>query len=605
MNPGHVLEACRMRLVIPVAVAIGLFAAGAGAAPALADALSGVSCSAANACTAVGDSATSSGTSVTLAERWNGTSWSVQPTPTPGGTGSLGEVSCAAGTACMAVGSSSSGTSGAQAALALNWTGGAWTPEPVPVPAGAESSALSGVSCTSPNACMAVGDYVDSTGTQTPLSEVWNGNAWAQQTVAGPIPGTFSRVSCSAPSACTAVGGGWVEGWNGTSWSAQTLEPPPPPSGKWLIIAYETSGISCTSASQCTMVGQMAGTSCTSTMPHCDCLHDPCRSLHETLVEGWNGSGWNLEVRPSGNWSNVSCTSTACTAVGNNGDNETAAMQQLSSNGDGWTVQTPPNPAGATSSSLADVSCTSPTACTAVGQYVNGSGTASSTLAESWNGSAWTIHTTPGTPPSPIVATGSASAVGTGSATVSGTVNPNGATTTYQFDYGTSTSYGSQAPAPPDPSAGSGTTAQTESAALTGLSPNTLYHYRIEATNGFGTSYGTDQTFTTTGTGTSPSPIPIVTTGPVTSINTFGPGTATATGTVNANGEAATYRFDYGTSTSYGSQTISEPISSTTADFVDAGLTGLSPNTVYHYRIEATDAWGTSYGADQTFTTPG
>jgi uncharacterized repeat protein (TIGR01451 family) len=97
----------------------------------------------------------------------------------------------------------------------------------------------------------------------------------------------------------------------------------------------------------------------------------------------------------------------------------------------------------------------------------------------------------------PTAVTGSASGVGAGSATVSGTVNPDGLTTTYHFDYGTSTNYGSQAPAPPDPSAGSGTTAQTESTALTGLSQNTLYHYRIQATNQLGTSYGADQTFTT------------------------------------------------------------------------------------------------------------
>jgi hypothetical protein len=62
----------------------------------------------------------------------------------------------------------------------------------------------------------------------------------------------------------------------------------------------------------------------------------------------------------------------------------------------------------------------------------------------------------------PTAATGSASGVGTGSATVSGTVNPIGQLTTYHFDYGTSTNYGSQAPAP-DPSAGRGTTAQTVS----------------------------------------------------------------------------------------------------------------------------------------------
>jgi hypothetical protein len=100
--------------------------------------------------------------------------------------------------------------------------------------------------------------------------------------------------------------------------------------------------------------------------------------------------------------------------------------------------------------------------------------------------------------PGPTVATGSASNVGANSATVLGTVNPNGTATTYHFDYGTSTNYGSRAPAPPDPSAGSGTTAQTESTTLTGLTPGTVYHYRIEATNASGTSYGTDQTFTTT-----------------------------------------------------------------------------------------------------------
>jgi hypothetical protein len=207
------------------------------------------------------------------------------------------------------------------------------------------------------------------------------------------------------------------------------------------------------------------------------------------------------------------------------------------------------------------------------------------------------------TPPS--VATGSASGVGTGSATASATVNPNGTATTYHFDYGTSTSYGSQAPAPPDPSAGSGTAAQTESTTLTGLSPNTVYHYRIVATNAGGTSAGADQTFTTTGAGTSPAPT--VTTGSAINIGTFGPGTATVSGTVNSNGEAATYRFDYGTSTNYTTQTISEPTLDTTADLVDAGLTGLSPNTVYHYRIEATDTlWGnTRYGTDQTFTTTG
>ena len=106
--------------------------------------------------------------------------------------------------------------------------------------------------------------------------------------------------------------------------------------------------------------------------------------------------------------------------------------------------------------------------------------------------------------------TGSASSVATSTATIGGTVNPQGEATTYHFDYGTSTSYGSTAPAsPPYPSAGSGSSAAPESANLTGLSPNTTYHYRIEATNAFGASYGTDGMFTTN----SAAQAPTVTTG--------------------------------------------------------------------------------------------
>jgi streptogramin lyase len=97
----------------------------------------------------------------------------------------------------------------------------------------------------------------------------------------------------------------------------------------------------------------------------------------------------------------------------------------------------------------------------------------------------------------PSVVTGSSSAVGTTSAAVSGSVNPNGQATTYHFEYGTSTSYGSQAPAPPDPGAGSGTTSQPVSANLTDLSPSATYHYRLVATNASGTQLGSDGTFMT------------------------------------------------------------------------------------------------------------
>jgi streptogramin lyase len=141
----------------------------------------------------------------------------------------------------------------------------------------------------------------------------------------------------------------------------------------------------------------------------------------------------------------------------------------------------------------------------------------------------------------PTVVTGSSSAVGTTSATVAGSVNPNGQATTYHFDYGTSSSYGLQAPASPDPSAGSGTTSQPVSANLAGLSPGTTYHYRLEATNASGTQYGSDQTFVTATSSvptiTSFSPTSAVAGSAVTISGTFFKG-ATA---VAFNGTAASY----------------------------------------------------------------
>ena len=102
------------------------------------------------------------------------------------------------------------------------------------------------------------------------------------------------------------------------------------------------------------------------------------------------------------------------------------------------------------------------------------------------------------TPPAqaPAVVTGSASGVTSTSATLNGTVNPEGAATTYQFQYGTSTGYGSVTPASPA-SAGSGISAISESADLSGLSASTTYDYRLVATNATGTTDGGNQTFTT------------------------------------------------------------------------------------------------------------
>jgi hypothetical protein len=98
----------------------------------------------------------------------------------------------------------------------------------------------------------------------------------------------------------------------------------------------------------------------------------------------------------------------------------------------------------------------------------------------------------------PAVVTSAATGVTSSGATLNGTVNPEGAATTEKFDWGTTTSYGSSTT---QGNAGSGTTAVNESAPLTGLTPGETIHYRIEATNSAGTTFGSDQQFTTSAAG--------------------------------------------------------------------------------------------------------
>lgn len=193
----------------------------------------------------------------------------------------------------------------------------------------------------------------------------------------------------------------------------------------------------------------------------------------------------------------------------------------------------------------------------------------------------------------PVAVTGGASSITSTSALLNGTVNPNGRSSTWYFEYGTSTGYGTKTPAK---SAGAGTSATPVSAPVTGLTTGRLYHFRLVATSDAGTNRGADQTFV-------PTAVPAVVTKPASSIRDT---TAQLNGTVDPNGLATTTTFEYGTSTAYGTKTaVKSAGSGTSARSVSAGVTGLAGATTYHYRLVATSAAGTTAGADQTFTTLG
>jgi hypothetical protein len=190
----------------------------------------------------------------------------------------------------------------------------------------------------------------------------------------------------------------------------------------------------------------------------------------------------------------------------------------------------------------------------------------------------------------PSATTGTASNVSFNTATLQGVTNPNNASTTYYFEYGTTFGYGSFTAVI---SAGSGSGDVSASASLPGLTANTTYHYRRVAVNKFGTTYGNDITFTT-------SP-PVITTGSASSVT---PSSAIMNGTVNPNGSITTYYFQYGTTTAYGSNTISKNAGSGAGDVAaSVEIEGLTDRTLHHFRIVAVKSVGTSYGGDATVTT--
>jgi hypothetical protein len=268
--------------------------------------LDGVSCTSATRCVAVGWYISASNGLQTLAERWNGSAWSITASPNmSAGVGALDRlnaVSCTSASSCVAVGDYWNATGGYQT-LVESWNGGTWTIVASP-DQGNTYNLLDGVSCTSSTSCVAVGWYLPNAA-QT-LIESWNGSAWT--VVASPNQGTgseLSAVSCTSSTRCVAVG--WyywnatqtlVESWNGSTWTVTAS----PNQGA----VSEFSDVSCTSSTRCVAVGDYYIGS----------------SPNHTLVETWNGSAWTVVASPNkGSGSNdltgVSCTSsTRCVAVG-------------------------------------------------------------------------------------------------------------------------------------------------------------------------------------------------------------------------------------------------------------------------------------------------
>ncbi len=323
--------------------------------------LSGVSCTAPSACTAVGAFLDRRHRERALIERWNGRRWRSQKAARRSNWKDIGlaGVTCIARTDCVAVGAATR-DDGCGVAVVEAWHGRQWSLQATPRAAPClvrqfgevlpVSASLTRVSCASRTSCMAVGAIniaaasSGSSGVDDPLVERSRGRGWWIQSSRfsfGPLTGVscptrdfcaaagdgefgiwsggvwsgldrvaaFDDVSCSAVTACTAVGADIGPGnhsrlladhWNGHVWEGQRPTPP------LIGIDPRFTGISCPASGECTAVGEVSAFAFS----------------HDAFAERWTGSSWRPELvaRPAHARSiemlGVSCTTTSCLAVG-------------------------------------------------------------------------------------------------------------------------------------------------------------------------------------------------------------------------------------------------------------------------------------------------
>jgi hypothetical protein len=270
--------------------------------------------------------------------------------------------------------------------------------------AGTSSNSLDAISCPSITFCMAVGTSTDTSG-DFPLSEKWNGTTWSRGGMPDPSSSTYALVfgvSCTSSTSCTAAGSyrnpgktgnllAFAEHWNGRTWAISVLGAPKAPAGS--VTNAEAVSVSCTSATRCRAVGD-----------------DANQTYGTDVVEvwSWNGSSWTWVTvpKPSGSTAyaldSISCTSTSyCVATGLRetvvGGYYVVVTLAESWNGSSWTLRPSSSPKSALPPANLDVSCRASRICFAGGAYSNTSGS-EYTLSERWSGTSWSTLPTKNVP---------------------------------------------------------------------------------------------------------------------------------------------------------------------------------------------------------------
>jgi hypothetical protein len=206
----------------------------------------------------------------------------------------------------------------------------------------------------------------------------------------------------------------------------------------------------------------------------------------------------------------------------------------------------------------------------------------------------------------PTVVTGEASNVGPTSATLEGTVNPEEVELAdCRFEYVAEAAY---EPSATNPYAagnavscaesvgeiGAGNTPVEVHADVTTLAAGTTYHFRLVATNANGTEVGSDATLQTP-------PPPSISSAEVANLSAS---SVDLVAKINPHGFSTDYHFEYGTTAAYGAS-VPIPDASVGEGVIDVTVaqhvTGLSPNTIYHWRVVASNVNGVTVGSDHVF----
>jgi hypothetical protein len=323
-----------------------------------------------------------------LIESGSAGDWSIISAPAiSGSVVQLSSVSCTSATACVAVGFAESSSS-VETPLAEAWDGTSWSVQSVPLPSGYGSGFLDGVSCTSAG-CEAVGLTEPSASNQAtvPLVATWDGSSWTDGSApsSGMVSG-LNGVWCSPGTLdCTAVGFSRSDAATVTLAEAGAngaMTIESTPNTTNTGDTNELDAIDCSAANACTAVGV-------------------ANNLSQTLVERWDGASWSIESSPNPTigvyteFLGVACPGvSSCLAVGG-GPAGGLIGTTLAESWDGaaWSINATPD-TESLSTDLAGVSCASASDCVAVGSFTDLTSDQQS-FAELWDGSSWTASEPP------------------------------------------------------------------------------------------------------------------------------------------------------------------------------------------------------------------